>query len=528
MHWADHAAQRLAERGDKHVIATGITPSGHIHVGNMREVLTGDMLRRACEDAGLDAELIYIADTADPLRKVYSFLDDSYQQYVGHQLAAIPAPDDKGRPEGEGSYSEYFLRPFLEALQDTGTEVRVVDNHQAYLEGKYAEHSRTVCENVDTIREIIERVSGRELSSDWHPYSPLDSKGSLDGVVVQSYEWPYIYWTDSHGVSGKADLRKGDGKLPWRIDWPARWDWNGITCEPFGKDHAAAGGSYDTGKEICTLFGNEAPMSLPYEWISLKGQGAMSSSKGVVLTARELLDITPPEIMRFLVANNKPRKAIQFDTGEGLIGLADEYERLGGQIPNMLKDIEDEEISRRKKNQIEDSLGAWRLSQTVHGDMISTTSSISFSHLSLVAQMKQDDAEVWKSLQRSHGIDAQNPNAVLVDRLMRMRNWISGSHFPESSRIVVNDAPEQEWLDSLEDKELEFIKSLHTNLPSEFNEDSTRNWVSQACSDSELAARDAYRVLYRLIISKDRGPRIASLLATMDSEQITTLLSSAI
>ena len=75
----------------------------------------------------------------------------------------------------------------------------------------------------------------------------------------------------------------------------------------------------------------------------------MSSSKGVVLTARELLDITPPEIMRFLVANNKPRKAIQFDTGEGLIGLADEYERLGGQIPTMLKDIEEEEISRRKK-----------------------------------------------------------------------------------------------------------------------------------------------------------------------------------
>ena len=90
MHWADHTAQRLAERGDKHVIATGITPSGHIHVGNMREVLTGDMLRRACEDAGLDTELIYIADTADPLRKVYNFLDDSYQQYVGHQLATIP------------------------------------------------------------------------------------------------------------------------------------------------------------------------------------------------------------------------------------------------------------------------------------------------------------------------------------------------------------------------------------------------------------------------------------------------------
>jgi lysyl-tRNA synthetase class 1 len=47
MHWADFAASRLAQRGDSHIIATGITPSGHIHVGNMREVLTGDKIGRA-------------------------------------------------------------------------------------------------------------------------------------------------------------------------------------------------------------------------------------------------------------------------------------------------------------------------------------------------------------------------------------------------------------------------------------------------------------------------------------------------
>ena len=75
MHWADVIAERLAERGDSHVMATGITPSGPIHVGNMREVLTADMVVRACERIDLKAELVYIADSADPLRKIYPFLD---------------------------------------------------------------------------------------------------------------------------------------------------------------------------------------------------------------------------------------------------------------------------------------------------------------------------------------------------------------------------------------------------------------------------------------------------------------------
>jgi lysyl-tRNA synthetase class 1 len=58
MHWADVIAERLAEQGDSHVVATGITPSGPIHVGNMREVLTADLVVRACERIGVDAELI--------------------------------------------------------------------------------------------------------------------------------------------------------------------------------------------------------------------------------------------------------------------------------------------------------------------------------------------------------------------------------------------------------------------------------------------------------------------------------------
>ncbi|MEE3276763.1 MAG: lysine--tRNA ligase, partial [Candidatus Thermoplasmatota archaeon] len=86
MHWADVAASRLLERGNQHVISSGITPSGPIHVGSMREILTADAVARAVHDKGGEAERVYVADTADPLRKVYPFLDKSYSKWVGHPL----------------------------------------------------------------------------------------------------------------------------------------------------------------------------------------------------------------------------------------------------------------------------------------------------------------------------------------------------------------------------------------------------------------------------------------------------------
>ena len=74
MHWSEVAANALAAKGDKHIIASGITPSGEFHIGHLREILTGDMITRACKEKGLDAEFVFVIDSAAPLRKVYSFL----------------------------------------------------------------------------------------------------------------------------------------------------------------------------------------------------------------------------------------------------------------------------------------------------------------------------------------------------------------------------------------------------------------------------------------------------------------------
>jgi len=500
MHWADFAAETLSKRGNKHIIASGITPSGEFHIGHLREILTGDMVARACRDAGLDAESVFIVDSADPLRKVYPFLSDEYEKYIGCPLAKIPAPDENGDPGNDGrSYAEHFLEPFLKALEQIDVKPRIIDNYTSYQNGEFAEKSRIACEKASEIREIIERVSGRELAEDWFPFNPYGHNGSLDGVTVTGFEWPYVHWVQD-GVPGKSDLNKAEGKLPWRVDWPAKWGWVGVTCEPFGKDHGAAGGSYATGKEISELFGDIPPNPLVYEWISLKGQGAMSSSTGNTIGPLEALDLVPPEILRYLIASTKPKKAITFDAGMSLVELADEYERLLAR--DIDSELADENLSRRQKVAVEDAEGALRMSAI--GD--SKQSSVSFRHLAMLSQVKNDEEII-----NTYGSN-------ISDRLIRMKNWINGPHFPEELRINILQEP----MGGLDSK---ITKMLNEKISScDWNTKSIGEAISKAFKEGEINAKEGYRNLYKAILGVEKGPRLAPILAELDKEHVLKLL----
>tara|TARA_B100000963_G_scaffold151646_1_gene132123 strand:- start:888 stop:2486 length:1599 start_codon:yes stop_codon:yes gene_type:complete len=529
MHWSDVMANRLAERGTKHIIATGITPSGEFHIGHLREILTGDMIARAARKAGMEAELVFVVDNADPLRKVYPFLDEAYEAFIGHQLGSIPAPDNEGKPDWarfneEGwSYGDHFLQPFLDALRQIGVVPKLLPNLAAYRSGKFAEAARTACDRADEVREIIERVSGRELPDGWFPWQPLDSNGSLDGVTVKGYEFPYVHWVDKTGTHGSSNIEKGEGKLPWRLDWPAKWGFHSITCEPFGKDHGAAGGSYDTGKEIARLLGHEPPVPLTYEWISLRGQGAMSSSTGNTVGPMEALRLVPPEILRFLVANSKPSKAIEFDTAMGLVNLADEYERLCNR--NFRAELADDALSRRKRVQIEDAMVAVELS-SIDENKPRAAASVSFRHLALLAQVKPTDEGVWQSLQPSG--THETPGEELVDRLSRMRSWIASDHFPDEMRINLSHEPDKSALDLLSVEQKRVVKVLHSAL-SQFPWDveGITAAFKEASEQAGVGMRDVYRASYAVFMGAERGPRLAPILSNCEREKMLTLVKKS-
>ena len=289
--------------------------------------------------------------------------------------------------------------------------------------------------------------------------------------------------------------------------------------EPFGKDHGAAGGSYDTGKEIVELFGKPAPVDLTYEWISLRGQGAMSSSSGNTIGPLEALSLVPPEILRYLVASTKPNKAIEFDTGMGLVNLADEFERTTAREFSI--EMQKQGLSRRQMVAIEDAKTALELSTI---SPLEETSKVTFRHLAMLAQTKSNDEDVWSSL----GL-AANVSQSMIDRLDRMRTWIQSRHFPDELRITILKEPDAEAVGRLDDENLAILPPLISVLEVvEWEASSIQSTISNAAKSQDMSPRHAYRALYLCIMGTERGPRLPTILAEIDQSAVVNLLRACL
>lgn len=510
MHWADVLAKKLLERSGSHTLATAITPSGPIHVGNMREVLTSEMVHRAIQDAGGESEFLYIADSYDPLRKVYPFLDEEdYAPYVGRPLKEIPAPGPDGTiDDGSVSYSDHFLQPFLQALDDMGIKPRVLDAYTMYKEGMYGDTITTALEKTGEVREIIERVSKRQLKKSWLPFNvQCQACGSLRTVPLVHEHPTVTYKCETCDVEADVDAtRPGTGKLPWRVDWPARWTFLGVTFEAAGKDHHASGGSWDTGREICRqVYGHAPPEGLMYEFIQLKGKGAMHSSTGNVVTAEDMLRITPPEVLRFLIARTDPKKHIDFDPGLGILNLVDDYDRF-------------ERIhygTEEATTGVKDAERVYALSQPYEVREHRPVQ-VPYRHLVTVAQMAASDDVLIEVLQRTG--DAPDPlpekdRAHLAERAAHVRAWI-GSFAPEDVRFTVQDEPPALDIDP-DTKRLyqEFVKEL----------EKLDEWTGSTVHDALYAAKETcgvspketFRAVYHAVLDRERGPRAGHFLATL-------------
>lgn len=487
IHWADAKAAQVPFNAPQ-LIATGITPSGPIHLGNMREVMTGDMIYKALLKQGVEAELVYIADDFDPLRKVYPFLSDDYQKYVGWPVSDIPCPCGK-----HTSYAEHFLDPFLSAIEELDIHPRIIRTSEAYRSGMFTEQIKDALIHAEEIKEILERVSGRKLEDGWTPYYPIcPSCGTISRAAILSHdiENHTVTYKCSCGHEGVSDYSKGEGKLVWRVDWPMRWSVYGVTVEPFGKDHASPGGSYDTGKFITKeIYGYDAPVPVTYEWISLKGKGEMHSSKGVVLTIRDMLDIVPPEVLRFLIAKTKPDKTITFDPGMGLLRLIDECDKAA-----VAGDSREYELSK----------------------IASPQTSIPFRHMVTVVQIARTDDAVFEILKRS-GYEIVD-NDVVLDQANRARMWLD-RYAPDDAKFAVADSlPEVAANERLEVKAAvaAYAKLV---IDAEWKADVLHNAVYDAAETAGLTGKDVFTGIYHAFLGADRGPRLGWFLEALGREE---------
>ncbi len=108
-----------------------------------------------------------------------------------------------------------------------------------------------------------------------------------------------------------------------------------------------------------------------------------------------------------------------------------------------------------------------------------------------------------------------------------MRSWIGGGHFPEGSRIVIQSEVGEEARSQIDEDSRSFLELLARRLEScDWNEDSIGETVRSSASDSGLGNRQAYVSLYLVILGRDYGPRVSSLMAEMDRESLIGVVSS--
>jgi len=488
MHWADEVAERLIASGREIVINTGITPSGEIHIGNLREMITADAVYRALEEKGKAAKFYYVADTADPLRRVYPFLDESYAEHVGKPLYDIPCPCGE-----HPNYAEHFLEPFLKSLRELDIAAETVKVHELYREGKYVQAIITALEKRDQIVRIIDEETGKRTPPEWSPFMPKCNKcGRISTTVVKGFDAKaaLVDYECECGDTGTASMA-GGGKLVWRVDWPARWSILGVTYEPFGKDHASRGGSFATGKRIAEkVFDFPTPDYVTYEWISLKGMGDMSSSKGNVLTISQMLEVVPPDIVRYLILRRPPRKSIVLDPGQPLLRLIDEYDRASSQ---------------------EESKRACELSSI----RTSPPVGVPYRHLVSVVQMARNDPEeILKALKRS-GYDVTHREEILA-RAGYARRWLE-TFAPEDVKFDLQDSLPEEAKE-LSEGQKKALAALAERLTAEMSADEIHQLLYAIRDELQLEPKDVFEAVYMALLGKPRGPRAGWFLSALETE----------
>jgi lysyl-tRNA synthetase class 1 len=489
IHWADVIAR--AAKGPQ-VIATGITPSGNIHVGNMREVVTADAIFRATKDIGEAARLIYIADTYDPLRTVYPFLPAAYKKYVGMPLSEIPDPFGCC-----SSYAEHYLRPFTESLSHLDITVEVYLADHMYKMGLYTEATKVALEQHDVIADIIETVSKRRLPTWWSPYNPLCEECrriSAAQIVEHVTTQNSVKYRCQCGAEGLADYSKGQGKLAWRVDWPARWKILGVTIEPFGKDHAVAGGSYDTGQRISReVYGYPPPIPVPYGHIHLKGRGKMSSSKGITITISEMLESAPADVLRYMIIKTKPEKLIDFDPSLGLLTLVDEFDHGEGRAVELARVSE-------------------------HG------CNVPFKHMVTAVQIANNCEELVQVLHRS-GYETTDLHA-LRKRARNVRNWLE-RFAPEFVKFKVQRSlPVQ--VKTLNIGQKTALAKLAKALEAKSNDPEwLHNEVYAISEEVGIDSKDAFKAIYIALLAKTSGPRAGWFLTSLSPEFVIARFKAA-
>ena len=523
-HWADQMADTIIrEKGDldSYTCASGITPSGTVHLGNFREIITVDLVVRALRDRGKNVRFIYSWDDYDVFRKVPANMPDPeiLEKYLRFPITEVP--DTTNRNENYARHHEVDIE---RELPRVGIAPEFLYQASRYRANRYAEGMKKAMQMRETIKECL-----NEYRDDAHKMKPEDvywpvaifcGKCSKDTTNITGYDGEYgISYKCECGHEETADIRTFKGaKLGWRVDWPMRWNEEKVVFEPGGKDHISPGGSYDTAKLVSKkIYGWDAPVTMRYDFVNLKGvPGKMSSSKGKVIALPDALDVYQAEVLRYLFAGTRPNTefAISFDMD--VLKVYEDYDKTERIVYGVDKAKNEDQFNKEKR--------IYMLSQ-IDGKIPETMPyQITFRMLTTLLQTYSGDMDaVIKSL----GDVKPEQEERLRRRMACAWFWIQNSapSCAEDFIFTIRNDGSKADLDETMSKAVSRVRDEVLPKLDTFTQDKEcQQAMYDIATDMGIDAKQLFTALYQAVVAKDQGPRLGGFFRIIGKERLEKIL----
>ena len=541
--WSDRLAKKVTaciapgRAGQPIVCASGISPSGPIHMGNLREVFTTHLVVEALRARGHEVVHLHSWDDYDRLRRVPAGVDRSFERYVGMPLSDVPDPRGDYH-----SWAERHMSEFLPTTRRLGIEMTEVRQSERYRSGRYNAAIRRAMERrglvFDTLAE--QQTVGRdarpleERRRQYFPFKPYCEVCGRDDTWVTAYEAETVQYTCRHGHTGAMSLADGariSGKLVWKVDWPMRWQHEGVAFEPAGEDHHAPTGSATVARLLVRgVFGGQPPHTAVYSFVSLAGAGGkMSSSSGRVALPHTALTVLEPAVVRWLYIRRLPHQSFAIDlTPKGVPKLYDEWDRFVA---------------------LATAPGATPADAEIHRLCVETTSKticdshrlVSFRLLASVADITQADRGQMGRIIAEYLDEPAAPIHALLDAMeprLSCAIRYATQLVPSEQRTVVREAFSDATWESLDERTRHGVETLAEKISGARSLDELTKLVysvpkqmlglpDEAPATPELkhAQREFFKAVYLLLLGTGTGPRLPTLLLSIGSERARRLLA---
>ena len=538
--WVVRTAERVrAEAERRHpglapTVASGISPSGPVHLGNLRELMVPHLIADEIRKQDAPCRHILSWDDYDRLRRVPNGFPESFAEHIGRPLSAVPDPCGR-----HASWAEHFKEPLREALARLGIVVTEISQTQMYTSGAYTEQIVTAMRRRADIGAVLARYQTKRAAEPddddpqtavYYPFRPYCAVCGRDDTTVTAFddETTEITYICACGARvGPTPVAEVAGKLAWKVDWPMRWAYERVTFEPAGVDHSSPGSSFTVGGHLVSeIFGGQMPLHFGYAFVGFTGGSSkISSSAGRAPTPADALEIFEPPLLRWLYARRRPEQAITLAFDAEVGRTYDEWDALSRRVAEGTAGALEQAVFAR-------AVG------TAEGPLPVTPRPLPFRTLASVADITAgDEAQILRILRLLTADDPVRSLDEVRPRLDCAQAWVT-EYAPPEERTQVREEPDLARLAALTDSERDALKLLTDGMAADWSLEGLTTLlygipklqrglpISAPPTDELKAAQRAWFILlYQLLIGKNTGPRLPTLLLALGQDRVRTLLT---